>query len=360
MTIMKIRGGDLDLVEYEFNAFRPGENLHTAGITPAHQPYPTGDTITARAPARIHLSVLDMNRFSPGTPGGGGLGFAIQIYCEATVTCTDRDLIIDSPRKLLIQHLVAAFKTVTGYTGGFRITTSDHGREHIGLGSTCTTATAVITAMNHATGCPLTPEDVRMVIGHNYVEETEENGKVAFGFETGVGSAASIYGGMTIVGDRLVRIHNHPFAENKNVFILIPKTHDEADNAGLEEFALLMNRARTLDYRDRELKAYLLLMDMIPALARGNLRKMGDTMWEIEFRGSKRAEVQHHTFILYSHMNALRHAGLEFVAMSSVGPSICIVTEKTADDLQPLLQPLGLEIAVQTKVDNTGITITKT
>ena len=46
--------------------------------------------------------------------------------------------------------------------------------------------------------------------------------------------------------------------------------------------------------------------------------------------------------------------------MSSVGPSICIVTEKTADDLQPLLQPLGLEIAVQTKVDNTGITITKT
>ena len=150
MTIMKIRGGDLDLVEYEFNAFCPG--------------------------------------------GGGGLGFAIQIYCEATVICTDRDLIIDSPRQLLIQHLVAAFKSVTGYTGGFRITTSDHGREHIGLGSTCTTATAVVTAMNHATGCPLTPEDIRMVIGHNYVEETEENGKVAFGFETGVGSAASIYG----------------------------------------------------------------------------------------------------------------------------------------------------------------------
>ena len=82
MTIMKIRGGDLDLVEYEFNAFCPGENLRTAGITPAKQPYPAGDTITARAPARIHLSVLDMNRFSPGTPGGGGLGFAIQIYCE--------------------------------------------------------------------------------------------------------------------------------------------------------------------------------------------------------------------------------------------------------------------------------------
>ena len=360
MTIMKIRGGDLDLVEYEFSSFYPGECLHTADITLAHEPCPTGDTIIARAPARIHLSVLDMNRFSPGTPGGGGLGFAIQIYCEAAVSCTDRDIIIDSPRKLLIEHLAAAFKAVTGYTGGFRIKAEDHGREHVGLGSTCTIATAVVTAMNEATGCPLSAEDVRMVIGHNYVEETDEEGKVAFGFETGVGSAASIFGGMTFVGDRLTRIYSHPFAEGKNVFIVIPKIHAEDDNAGLEEFTLLMNRARTLDYRDRELKAYLLMMDMIPSLARGNLKRMGDTMWEIEFRGSKRAEVQHHTFILYSHMNALRHAGLEFVAMSSVGPSICIVTEKSAAEVQPVLAPLGLEIAVETKVDNTGIVVTRT
>ena len=358
MTVMKIRGGDLDLVEYDFSSFTPGECLHTADIGVQHKPYPTGDTIIVRAPARIHLSVLDMNRFSPGTPGGGGLGFALQIYCEASVTCTPAETVIDSPRILLIQHLIAAFKAVTGYTGGFQIRTADHGKEHVGLGSTCTIATAVVSAMNEATGCPLTQEDVRMLIGHNYVEETED-GKIAFGFETGVGSAASMYGGMTFVGDRLTRIYNHPFAEGKNVYILIPQIHAEDDNAGVEEFSLLMNRARTLDYRDRELKAYMLLMDMIPSLARGNLKRMGDTMWEIEFRGSKRAEVQHHTFILYSYMNILRQAGLEFVAMSSVGPSICVVTEKSATDMQPILEPLGLEIAITTAVDNTGIRITR-
>jgi beta-RFAP synthase len=275
------------------------------------------------------------------------------------VSCTISDIIIDSPRKYLIEHLIAAFKAITGYTGGFAIKTADHGHQHIGLGSTCTIATAVVTAMNEATGCPLSAENVRMVIGHNYVEETEENGKIAFGFETGVGSAASIFGGMTIVGDRLTRIYNHPFAEGKNVFVVIPKTHDEDNNAGLEEFTLLMNRARTLDYCDRELKAYMLMMDLIPSLARNNLEKMGDTMWEIEFRGSKRAEVQHHTFVLYSYMNALRHAGLEFVAMSSVGPSICIVTGKPTAEVQQILTSLGLEIAVATKVDNTGIVITK-
>ncbi|HJJ90689.1 MAG TPA: GHMP kinase [Methanocorpusculum sp.] len=359
MTMMKIRGGDLDLVEYEFHSFYPGEFLHTADINPTHKPYPIGNTIIARAPARIHLSVLDMNRFSPGTPGGGGLGFAIQIYCEATVSCTEHEIIIESSRRYLIEHLVAAFKKVTRYTGGFLIKTEDHGREHVGLGSTCTLATAVVTAMNEAIGCPLSKEDVRMIIGHNYVEETNEEGKVAFGFETGVGSAASLFGGMTFVGDQLTRIFNHSFAEGKNVFIAIPQIHAENYNAGLEEFTLLMNRARTLDYRDRELKAYLLMMDMIPSLVQGNLKKMGDIMWEIEFRGSKRAEIQHHTFTLYSHMNTLRKADIEFVAMSSVGPSICIVTEKSTTEVQRILSKLDLEIAVETKVDNTGIIVTR-
>ena len=164
---------------------------------------------------------------------------------------------------------------------------------------------------------------------------------------------------MTFVGDRLTRVYNHPFAEDKNVFIVIPKIHPENDNAGLEEFTLLMNRARTLDYRDRELKAYMLMMDMIPSLARGNLKKMGDIMWEIEFRGSKRAEVQPHTFMRYNPMNALRKGGLEFGAMRSVGPSICVVTEKTAADMQSSLSPLGLDIAVETKVDNKGLVVEK-
>ena len=31
MPTMKIRGGDLDLVEYEFNSFPPGKNLKTLG-----------------------------------------------------------------------------------------------------------------------------------------------------------------------------------------------------------------------------------------------------------------------------------------------------------------------------------------
>ena len=32
MAIMKIRGGDLDLVEYEFTSFLPGEQIKTLDL----------------------------------------------------------------------------------------------------------------------------------------------------------------------------------------------------------------------------------------------------------------------------------------------------------------------------------------
>jgi len=118
-----------------------------------------------------------------------------------------------------------------------------------------------------------------------------------------------------------------------------------------------MNRARNLDYQDRELKAYLMLMDLIPALERGDLKKIGDTIWEIEFRGSKRAEVEHHGFEIYRYMSILREAGLEFVGMSSVGPSIAIVTEHSRDEVAKIIEPVGLEIAVETRVDNEGLKV---
>ena len=358
MAILKIRGGDLDLVEYDFTSFHPGEHIYT-DIPVVKSPVPQKGSFNVTVPSRIHLTVLDMNRFSPGKPGGGGIGFALQIYSNATVSCTSGKTVIDSSRALLIEHLVAAFKAVTGYTGGFDIRTGAHGKEHVGLGSTCTIASAVVSAMNEALGRPLTYTNIRRLIGHNYVEETNEPGLLAFGFETGVGAATSIYGGMNVLGDQLTHVYQHSFAEDKNVFIITPNIHPEDDNSGLEEFSLLMTRARTLDYRDRELKAYMIMMDMIPAIEKGDLKKMGDIMWEIEFRGSKRAEVQHHTFIIYQYMNALRQAGLEFVAMSSVGPSICVVTEKTEEEMKPILDVIGLEISMITKVDNTGIQITK-
>lgn len=99
-------------------------------------------------------------------------------------------------------------------------------------------------------------------------------------------------------------------------------------------------------------------MDMIPALEKDDLKRVGDVIWEIDFRGSKRAEVEHHSFEIYHYMSRLREAGFEFVGMSSVGPAIAVITERPEEDLSSVLKPMGLKIAIRTKIDNRGLQIT--
>jgi beta-RFAP synthase len=355
MATMKIRGGDLDLVEYEFNSFPPGTQIRTLGIERPALLTPVKGTVKVRAPARIHLTVLDMNRFSPARPGGGGVGFAIQLYCSVEARCIEKGVEIDYNRPAIIRHFVEVFREISGYEGGFSIRATDHQHQHVGLGSTSTIMISLAHALNYAVGSPFTSDQLRRMIGYNYVEETVD-GNIAFGFETGVGPAVSIHGGMAITGDELALVYHHPFAEGKNVFIVIPPT--DISSAGTQEFDLLMNKARVLDYRDREIKAYMIMMDLIPGLEREDLEKIGNIIWEIEFRGSKRAEVEHHSYAIYRHMSLLREAGLEFVGMSSVGPSIAIVTSKGRDEIEEIVHKLGLKIAVVTAVDNRGLRIT--
>lgn len=354
MPIMKIRGGDLDLVEYDFSSFKPGERIQTVGIEPQGPLQSIEGTVRVKAPSRIHLTVLDMNRFAPERPGGGGVGFAIALPLVVDVRCIDGPDEINSNRLPIIQHFLEVFRQASGYRGAFSITVGTHAYPHVGLGSTSTILIALAHGLNVAVGSPFTSTQLRLLLGHNYVEETHE-GEIAYGFETGVGPAASTFGGMAVMGDRLTLVYHHPFAEKEQVFVIIPASN--ISSAGAKEFDLLMNRARSLDYQDRELKAYMVLMDLIPALERGDVRRVGDVIWEIEFRGSKRAEIEHHTFSIYTYMSRLREAGFEFVGMSSVGPSIAVITSRPREDVESAIAPLGLEIAIETTTDNTGIVI---
>jgi beta-ribofuranosylaminobenzene 5'-phosphate synthase len=45
------------------------------------------------------------------------------------------------------------------------------------------------------------------------------------------------------------------------------------------------------------------------------------------------------------------------VGISSVGPSIAIVTDRSLEEVAGLIEPLSLEIAIEMKVDNEGLKI---
>ena len=74
MAKMMIRGGDLDRVEHEFSSFSPGERINTLDMKKGYTLQPVEGTVKVKAPARIHLTVLDMNRFAPATRAAGGSG----------------------------------------------------------------------------------------------------------------------------------------------------------------------------------------------------------------------------------------------------------------------------------------------
>jgi len=43
--------------------------------------------------------------------------------------------------------------------------------------------------------------------------------------------------------------------------------------------------------------------------------------------------------------------------MSSVGPTIAVITDRSRKDLEKAIVELGLKVAVETKIDNKGLKI---
>lgn len=121
-----------------------------------------------------------MNEMAPGQPGGGGVGLSLQLYTQAVVRvlpegATEDDITSDRP--LVIIHHLAGLRQLLRLAPEdvrFEVHTYPGFASHSGLGSTSSAVMGVLAAANECLGRPLELDTLRLLLGHNYVEEQKQ------------------------------------------------------------------------------------------------------------------------------------------------------------------------------------------
>ncbi|PLX39752.1 MAG: sugar kinase [Deltaproteobacteria bacterium] len=347
--------------------FKPGDPSkfifpsHWGGAVRKTVPYGVGTVCEVEVPARLHASVIDMNRFDVGIPGGGGIGFAVGTYSRAKIAFTQAlGVSATGSRASIGCHLVEMFQTMVGEYVGMKVVIEDHGYKHIGLGSSISVITATMVALNELFGRPLTLSDLRKSIAYNYCEEaTYGDNLLVPGFETNVGAMVGIHGGMVVASDDCNIVMRSPLPNNMKVLLVVPKTA-KSFFSGENEAEKLLGQARELDLETRKEKAYIVLMDLLPAMKRGDYKAVGESIYRLSKMGSKLAECNFHEsdgVDIAGILDGFRGLGAEIVSMSSIGPGTFAICSKP-EPLKEWIEEKGLSSQLHMlPVDNTGVRV---
>ena len=118
----------------------------------------------------------------------------------------------------------------------------------------------------------------------------------------------------------------------------------------------MLKRSLRLDESYRYVRAYRIIMDLLPALHRRDLRAVGEVVWEFQFSGTHQSMIQGYNdggVEIIRTMTFLRRSGAQIVGMSSVGPTVYAISE----DLECVIQDArsaGLQYTIS-QVEPSGV-----
>jgi len=314
----------------QFKLFVPGENLKRIEIK--SKPKLKYSKITVNFPGRIHITPIDCNRFEFGKPGGGGMGFAINLNNILKISLAKEIKVNSNCKKFIpiILHYLKLLKEIFKFEESFNIDlcVSKLLRQHFGLGSSISIGTSIIYGINYIFNSPLTLNDIRYLVGNNFVEEYKN--KLSKGLETGVGSAVVLKGGFSVIANDLIEIFHTNAFKGKTVIIIDPKVSREESNK--PESMKMLNRSIFLDRAYSPIKSYDILMDIIPALYNNNLKKFGEYVWNIQFSGTHLSMIQSYENFgckIYEILSFLKSQNILVCGLSSVGSTIFALDEES-------------------------------
>ncbi|RLA75994.1 MAG: hypothetical protein DRG78_19905 [Epsilonproteobacteria bacterium] len=216
--------------------------------------------IHIKCPSRTSISVLDMNTFSPGIPGGGNLGFGIDLSSSVKIRVSDDNKIFGHFPHKIIEHFVNDFrKRIHNDIYNFEIEINSHERFHCGLSSTGNVLTALALSFNRMFKNIFNFYEIRKILAENYMEGSEEG--IFKGFTTGLSASIGIYGGFQLISPTLDIIFKQKI---KNIAIinvcnypLQKSAYKNPDMSELEQFEKIRQNPKLRKYDNNGINAVL-------------------------------------------------------------------------------------------------------
>jgi len=328
--------------------FRPDEYITVPEQMIKEEISPLGNTVSGTFPCRIHITPIDCNRFAYGRPGGGGIGFGVLSTNELKLALSN-SFGYEGPQlyRPIVHRALAVAKKAFNLNNTLNVVLnlSPEVSPHSGLGSNAIIMSGILFAVNALFKRPFTDEEIRFLVAANFAEN--DDGISCPGLETGLASAIMAYGGFNLVGDRIHHIWQNPALYMPDIH-LAKLDISRKKFSGSEDDAMLVRSLRE-DLDNRGIRSYEILMDLIPAIADGDLKAIGDAVWRIQFGGTHLSMIQaygRHGSEMYEFICNARSAGIEIVGMSSVGPTFFLVSDR-AETVKSYLEHRGITYYVR-------------
>ncbi len=294
--------------------------------------YPTRLNAMAMDPSKIDMR-SDL-KYSPGE-----VVFSIALFKRVSVKKrSDSKILVsdNSKRSSLIRHSAILIKKAINFKEGFDIRVNNSKEiRHCGFGSSSGLISSVACALNEAYGNPISPKDLIRYLAQNHGEEIDGDNDHLNPVQCIGGSAAAgiCKGGLILLAGESVPIATMDISDNYKAVIGIPRDIEDLDSDILmkKEIKCLPKFIFTGKKYGKTI-AYNILHKMLPAMISGDLKPVGDVIYEYRYN---MGSIKNCSFT-YSKLPKLC-ADLSFIkktniadvlAISSVGPAIFAITNK--------------------------------
>ena len=270
---------------------------------------------------------------SIGKIGGGGIGISSSVNEIEIITSIEKDNNFNQLTSVE-KHITLLFLNLINYHNkDINISIKRNKKSlHNGYGSTVSLSTGLFYSLNILFGKPFSNQEIFEILINNYVESS--NDKIHFGYETGVGEACILYGGLNMIN----KIGTYKGSiKTDSLYVLIAegnkiKLSKDKNDAYTLIGATTLNESESIEkYGLKHQQKYgnqieTLIKKLEKAFVYDNISIFNKYIWELNKFGSfKRKLITLNEKVMINFVNIAKNKGAIYSGISSSGSSMFVL-----------------------------------